>query len=30
MVFYIRNANDFVKTMISSSIADRAKEQNNG
>lgn len=23
----IRNANDFVKTMISSSIADRAKEQ---
>lgn len=26
----IRNANDFVKTLISSSIADRAKEQNNG
>ena len=26
----IRNANNFIKTMINSSIADRAKEQNNG
>ena len=25
----IRNANNFIKTMINSSIADRAKEQNN-